>query len=101
MTQLRHTDWPDRLWIVRHGQSAGNVARDTAETQGLDLINVPQPVTLTHRYRTSAMSRCDALARLVRREDASRAAKQVHVLALRTCPTDVHHSDNGARHRYR
>ena len=40
MTQLRHTDWPDRLWIVRHGQSAGNVARDTAETQGLDLIEV-------------------------------------------------------------
>ena len=40
MTQLRHTDWPDRLWIVRHGQSAGNVARDTAETQGLDLIDV-------------------------------------------------------------
>jgi broad specificity phosphatase PhoE len=40
VTQLRHTDWPDRLWIVRHGQSASNVARDTAETQGLDLINV-------------------------------------------------------------
>ena len=28
MPKLRHTDWPDRLWIVRHGQSAGNVARD-------------------------------------------------------------------------
>jgi len=23
--------WPSRLWIVRHGQSAGNVARDAAE----------------------------------------------------------------------
>ena len=23
--------WPDRLWVVRHGQSAGNVARDAAE----------------------------------------------------------------------
>jgi len=40
VTQLRHTDWPDRLWIVRHGESAGNVARDAAETQGLELINV-------------------------------------------------------------
>ncbi len=40
MTQLRHTDWPDRLWIVRHGQSAGNVARDAAEQQGLDLIHL-------------------------------------------------------------
>src|SRR5690606_11574322 len=31
MARLRHSDWPDRLWIVRHGQSAGNVARDRAE----------------------------------------------------------------------
>lgn len=23
--------WPDRIWLVRHGQSAGNVARDEAE----------------------------------------------------------------------
>ncbi len=38
MPKLRHTDWPDRLWIVRHGQSAGNVARDLAERDGLSLI---------------------------------------------------------------
>jgi broad specificity phosphatase PhoE len=31
-------DWPARLWLVRHGQSAGNVARDAAEDGGLDLI---------------------------------------------------------------
>lgn len=24
--------WPERLWVVRHGQSAGNVARDAAES---------------------------------------------------------------------
>ena len=40
MARLRHADWPDRLWIVRHGQSAGNVARDTAESEGLDLIDI-------------------------------------------------------------
>ena len=40
MTKLRHSDWPDRLWIVRHGQSAGNVARDTAETEGLHVIDI-------------------------------------------------------------
>lgn len=27
--------WPSVLWVVRHGQSAGNVARDTAYEQGL------------------------------------------------------------------
>ncbi len=26
--------WPDRLWIVRHAESAGNVARERAESQG-------------------------------------------------------------------
>lgn len=30
--------WPDTLWIVRHGQSAGNVARDTAEAEGIHTI---------------------------------------------------------------
>ena len=40
MPKLRHTDWPDRLWIVRHGQSAGNVARDLAERDGLPLIEL-------------------------------------------------------------
>ena len=32
--------WPQTLWIVRHGQSAGNVARDAAEAQGLELIDI-------------------------------------------------------------
>jgi broad specificity phosphatase PhoE len=32
--------WPDVLWIARHGQSAGNVARDAAEAAGLPLIDI-------------------------------------------------------------
>src|SRR5919199_372745 len=32
--------WPDILWIVRHGESAGNVARDEAEAAGLPVINI-------------------------------------------------------------
>ncbi|HVF63657.1 MAG TPA: histidine phosphatase family protein [Casimicrobiaceae bacterium] len=32
--------WPDILWIVRHGQSAGNVARDAAESARHPLIDV-------------------------------------------------------------
>jgi len=30
--------WPERLWVVRHGQSAGNVARDAADEAALDRI---------------------------------------------------------------
>ena len=32
--------WPRTLWIVRHGQSAGNVARDAAEAAGLPVIDI-------------------------------------------------------------
>ncbi|MET0333683.1 MAG: histidine phosphatase family protein [Rhizobacter sp.] len=32
--------WPQWLWIVRHGQSAGNVARDRAEAAGHTLIDI-------------------------------------------------------------
>lgn len=34
------TQWPARIWIVRHGQSAGNVARDKAEQSGISLIEL-------------------------------------------------------------
>ena len=34
--------WPQQLWIVRHGQSAGNVARDMAEAARLSLIDIAE-----------------------------------------------------------
>ena len=33
--------WPDTLWIVRHGESSGNVARDLAHRAGATRIDVP------------------------------------------------------------
>ena len=32
--------WPERLWIVRHGESAGNVARNRADASGLGRIDI-------------------------------------------------------------
>lgn len=34
--------WPARLWVVRHGQSAGNAARDAADLAGLERITLEQ-----------------------------------------------------------
>lgn len=34
------TSWPHTLWLIRHGQSAGNVARDAAEAGGLAVIDI-------------------------------------------------------------
>lgn len=33
-------NWPERLWLVRHGQSQGNVARDAADEAGLHEIGI-------------------------------------------------------------
>lgn len=35
-----HQRWPDRLWVVRHGESAGNVARDAAHAAQLPVIDI-------------------------------------------------------------
>src|SRR5690606_25483788 len=32
--------WPASLWLVRHGESAGNVARDLAEEAGHAMIDI-------------------------------------------------------------
>ena len=32
--------WPSRLWLVRHGESAGNVARDAAHATGASRIDI-------------------------------------------------------------
>ena len=33
-------NWPEKLWLVRHGQSQGNVARDIADEAGLHEIGI-------------------------------------------------------------
>lgn len=40
MAAAAEQKWPQTLWIVRHGQSAGNLARDKAEAAGEFLIDI-------------------------------------------------------------
>lgn len=52
--------WPARLWIVRHGQSAGNVARDRAHAAGLgeidlDIRDVDVPLSDLGRAQSEAL----------------------------------------------
>src|SRR5438270_2350177 len=37
---VKPSTWPESLWLLRHGESAGNVARDAAEASGLDMIEI-------------------------------------------------------------
>ena len=34
--------WPQQVWLVRHGQSAGNVARDAATAANQLLIDIAE-----------------------------------------------------------
>ncbi len=59
MTEQR---WPERLWIVRHGQSAGNLARDRAHEAGairieLDQRDVDVPLSPLGRDQADALGR--------------------------------------------
>jgi probable phosphoglycerate mutase len=54
--------WPSRLWIVRHGQSAGNVARDRAHAAGLgeidlDLRDVDVPLSDLGHEQSDALGK--------------------------------------------
>ncbi len=40
MTVASPQKWPQRIWVVRHGQSAGNVARDEAEAARAHWIDI-------------------------------------------------------------
>jgi broad specificity phosphatase PhoE len=40
MLRMNTPSWPEQLWVVRHGQSAGNVARDEAEANGHAVIDI-------------------------------------------------------------
>ena len=53
-------NWPERLWLVRHGQSQGNVARDAADEAGaheidIDMRDVDVPLSdLGHQQAEAA-----------------------------------------------
>ena len=59
MKERLHEHWPQVLWVVRHGQSAGNVARDAAEAAGLPMIELAErdiDVPLSELGRTQAQA---------------------------------------------
>lgn len=54
--------WPERLWILRHGESAGNVARDAATAAGLPVIDIAErdvdvPLSAAGERQSEALGR--------------------------------------------
>jgi len=59
---VEHPPWPSQLWVVRHGQSAGNVARDAAHEAALDRIaldgrDVDVPLSALGEEQAKALGR--------------------------------------------
>ncbi len=60
--QREDQKWPDVLWIVRHGESAGNVARQQAYQNQQPLIDIPLrdpdvPLSETGEHQAAALGR--------------------------------------------
>jgi probable phosphoglycerate mutase len=54
------TEWPSILWLVRHGESAGNLARDRALAAGIARIDIAErdvdvPLSLRGRDQSRAL----------------------------------------------
>ena len=79
--------WPEALFLVRHGESAGNVARDEAEEQGLEIIDidlrdVDVPLSDLGRRQAQALGRW--LARQAEHERPTTIISSPYVRAQQT-----------------
>jgi broad specificity phosphatase PhoE len=77
--------WPSRLWIVRHGQSSGNLARDRATAEGLARIDlthrdVDVPLSDLGREQAGALGRWFASAHEVGRPDVILSSPYVRAI---------------------
>src|SRR3954469_4093650 len=82
--------WPDRLLLVRHGESAGNVARDRAEAGGLPLIDIAErdmDVPLSKQGEQQAMALGRWLGELPAYEQPTVVLTSPYVRAVMT--TDI------------
>ncbi|WP_440224503.1 histidine phosphatase family protein [Dokdonella sp. MW10] len=79
---------PQRLWIVRHGQSAGNVARDSAEAAKLELIDLATrdaDVPLSDLGMEQAKALAAWMARQSPEERPERLMTSPFVRSVQTC----------------
>jgi broad specificity phosphatase PhoE len=96
--QRRTQKWPDSIWIVRHGQSAGNVARDAAEAGARHLIDIATrdvdvPLSVLGQQQADALSRW--FAAMEPGEQPEVVLASPYVRALDTAQTVANALSNG------
>lgn len=91
-----HSQWPHTLWVVRHGQSAGNVARDAAEAGGLALIELAWrdiDVPLSELGEQQSVALGEWFARQPAEEQPEVILSSPYSRAIRTAELVVEHSE--------
>jgi ribonuclease H / adenosylcobalamin/alpha-ribazole phosphatase len=78
--------WPAQLWIVRHGQSAGNVARDAAHEAELDRIaldgrDVDVPLSVLGERQAEALGRWFSKEHIEKRPDVLISSPYLRAIA--------------------
>lgn len=79
--------WPQEIWLVRHGQSAGNVARDEAEAAAglrVDIAERDVDVPLSDLGRRQSQALADWFAGLPRAQQPSVVLHSPYVRAAQT-----------------
>jgi len=94
--------WPDRLWIVRHGESAGNVARNLARAAGHARIDIAMrdadvPLSSLGRQQSQALARWFAALPAEERPDCVLVSP--YLRARETAELVATHGELGVAHR--
>jgi len=93
-TRATQQKWPDRIYLVRHGQSAGNVARDAAEAAGEHWIDIATrdvdvPLSALGRSQAHALAEWFRALPLEQRPDAFFASPYQRALETMTIVLDT------------
>jgi 2,3-bisphosphoglycerate-dependent phosphoglycerate mutase len=79
--------WPASIWVVRHGESAGNIARDQAESAAAQMIDIDQrdvDVPLSDLGGRQARALGDWIAGMDKKELPTLVVASSYVRAIQT-----------------
>ena len=94
--------WPQSIWIVRHGESAGNVARDLADKAGHSRIDIAER-DVDVPLSDLGVQQSEALGQWFAAQPESAPTKRDYRIALQKSGADGQacRSENSPRHRGR
>jgi broad specificity phosphatase PhoE len=98
--------WPSRLWLVRHGESAGNVARDAAHAIGSEDIaiearDVDVPLSSLGKRQAEALGRWFASMSNVERPEVILSSPYLRARRTGCSPRSLELQFAGGCHRAR